>query len=130
GRAPDKTGDHYNIVVIDTTRGNPDWRDIDTWSARGDLWKAKLPRADGIFYILVHDFFGRETRFDIENQNGSRAVSKPDPTTCVIDEDFKAQNRWWQATTNGTSASGPEPFTDISSASFNKTTKGDTQDCK
>jgi hypothetical protein len=84
----------------------PEWLDVDTWKARNEFWENKLPSADGVFYLLVHDAFGRETRFDIEYQKWSRVVSRSDPTRCKIDANYFAQNRWWQVGTGGTSVSG------------------------
>ena len=101
GAYPDKFGEGWAMVVIETTRGNPGWRDIDLTTARETIWQKEYPVADGVFLIAVKDAYGRSTRFDIEYQNWTRVQTNDGVYT-----KFYMRNRWWDPQSNGVSVRG------------------------
>lgn len=109
GTYPEKFSAGKAIIVVQTTRGNPGWQDINTGSARQSLLK-DMPIADGIFYITVKDGFGRSTRFDIEYQNWAFSTVKSGGYT-TTSESFRYKNRWWDKNSNGTSIFGNDKYT-------------------
>lgn len=147
GRSPEKASDSSALLVIETTRGNPGWQDIDIVSARANLWKSSMPRADGTFYVLVKDAFGRSARFDIDYENWTRITAPivivPVPTTihvgdlhsftsvsdtivsgCTVNESLLEKNRWWESTSGGTDVSGTRPFTSTVTGNVTRRTPG------
>jgi hypothetical protein len=108
GRPPGKAGDNFALLVMDTTRGNPDWRDIDT-SVEYSALKSKFPKADGAFYVLVRDAFGRNTRFDIEYHDwGSRTYRYQQ--VCRTNASHAWRNSWWDPTSPGVTVTGDKNF--------------------
>jgi hypothetical protein len=88
GTYPEKVWNGAAMIVVQTTRGNPGWRDIDVDAAMENLWGEKnMPNADGVFYVVVKDGFGRSTRFDIEYQKWQHSVTTSGNTTTT-------ENRW------------------------------------
>lgn len=63
---PDKISSDSAFIVLDTTRLNAGWRDIDLATERESLKTGGLEDGAGIFYLLISDGFGRTTRFDLE----------------------------------------------------------------
>jgi hypothetical protein len=95
GSYAEKYGPDRAAVVVETTRNNPGWRDVDLWDERKKLWRGDIPRGDGVFFLVVRDGFGRDTRFDIEYQNWSRIVkSTPNANNGrTATETFEFRNR-------------------------------------
>jgi hypothetical protein len=107
---PGKAGKDFALLILETTRGNPGWRDVNLAAAREELASKTMPKADGVFYFIVLDGFGRETRFDIEYAKWERSVSKEEKSTRVK-ESWKIRNRWWDPNSDGTSVSGTGHWT-------------------
>ena len=102
GGYAEKRGEGYAAIVVDSSRGNPGWRDIDTEASRHALQKNQ-PVADGIFYVVVKDGFGREVRFEIEYPKWTRTEKE---------DRFTYRNRWWDKASGGTVISGEGAWTD------------------
>ena len=113
---PGKISGNTAILVVATTRGNPGWLDIDIAAARQGLWIKDMPDADGVFYVLVRDGFGRATRFDIEYEKWKREVSKTGNTE-KTEAKYTYRNRWWDKQSGGTSLVGDGPYTAQGSSS-------------
>jgi hypothetical protein len=52
------------LLVVDSTRNIPGWRDIDRDKERRVLFEKDLTNAEGRFYVRIVDGFGRETPFN------------------------------------------------------------------
>jgi len=154
GRPPEKASEASALLVMDTTRGNPGWRDVNISAERDALWKGSMPRADGTFYFLVRDAFGRSVRFDIDYENWTRVTAPiiitaskvtvhigtiPITTVadsmepgCTISESYIEKNRWWDSSSGGTDDSGTAPFTSVVKAdNLQKTPGADaSKNCK
>ncbi|MEZ0605694.1 hypothetical protein ACAX43_26525 [Paraburkholderia sp. IW21] len=109
GQTPEKATETSSFLVVDSTRGNPGWRDINTSAEREALWTSTMPKADGVFYLLVYDVFGRKTRFDIDYQHWYHIASK-DGSNCFLNESYTVEDRWWIPGGSGTSVAGTGPF--------------------
>jgi hypothetical protein len=118
---PGKIDDTSAILVIETTRRNPGWRDIDLPASRHAL-QNEIPAADGIFFVVIRDALGRETQFDLQYQKWNLQTGE-DPRQQTWDEYVICRDRWWDQS-NGTSASGTggwsEDYTEISSTTKRK----------
>jgi hypothetical protein len=113
GSDPGKSGENYAYVVTDSTRGNPGWRDINVSQEREKLQKDQLPKADGVFYLVVKDVFGRRVRFDIEYDDWDVEVATNNPgNTCSIRGNLLSKSRRWDKNSDGTSVVGTLPFTE------------------
>lgn len=109
---PGKRDNDSASLVVRTTRQIPGWLDFDIDSYRESLWDDELPVADGAFYIVVRDDFGREVRFDVEYQTWERSVQTMNGRRVVI-ETFTFKNKWWDSGSDGTSLLGDEGWTSI-----------------
>ena len=120
GGYPEKYGPGSAAVVVQTTRSNPGWLDIDLWDERKKLWRGDITIGDGIFYLVVRDAFGRDTRFDIEYQKWSRTVaSTPNLNNGrTATEAFEFRNRWWTTNGGGTSVLGEGDWSNTGSATL------------
>ncbi|MBL8177880.1 MAG: hypothetical protein JNK48_24600 [Bryobacterales bacterium] len=107
---PDKIGDDWAIVIVQTNRANPGWLDVDLVAERNALWIKEMPKADGVFYLNVTDAFGRVTRFDLEYQSWERAEIPGNGRPRVKERSIR-RNRWWDAKSGGTKVTGPGPWT-------------------
>jgi len=93
----EKFGPNYSLVVIDTTRVIPGWRDLDLL-ALTMLALEKTGDADGIFYVQVVDEFNRRTRFDIQYEKWQRSPSVAGFSQISV----MSQNRFWDQASSGT----------------------------
>ncbi|NKE71317.1 hypothetical protein [Candidatus Manganitrophus noduliformans] len=120
GSYAEKYGPGRAAVVVETTRNNPGWRDVDLWDERKKLWRGDIPSGDGVFFLVVRDGFGRDTRFDIEYQKWSRIVtSTPNANNGrTATETFEFRNRWWTKNDGGTSVSGEGDWSNSGSATL------------
>jgi hypothetical protein len=107
---PEKIKNGEAILVIETNRGNPGWQDIDIDATRVSLWEKDMPNADGVFYVIVRDGFGRSTRFDIEYEKWERSETTYNNTT-YTEHRFEWQNHWWSPNSNGTDVFNYDGFT-------------------
>jgi hypothetical protein len=114
---PTKFTDSGVGIVIESTRGNPGWIDVDLPGSRSELWSKDMPIADGVFYVKIRDVFGRSISFDLEYSKWQRTQTKSGSVT-TITEKYQYRNRWWDSDSNGTSVSGDKPFSDEGSAEF------------
>ena len=105
----EKFGTGWAALVVDTTRANPGWLDVFIWGEREALMTKDMPVADGVFYFLVRDAFGRASRFDIEYEKW-----KLETQGKVTVRTIETRNRWWDPSSAGTSASGEGPWTNQS----------------
>jgi hypothetical protein len=97
---PQKLGPDYRLLIVDSVRGNPGWVDFDLDRERAILSvgdDATMRRADGVFYVIVVDGFGRKTRFDIGYQgwNATRGPSDKDQSRVVIASEIIVRNSYW-----------------------------------
>ncbi|MGO8369093.1 hypothetical protein ACC808_11715 [Rhizobium ruizarguesonis] len=110
GRAKDgRYTDDHAILVIDTNRGNPGWMDIDLQNLTLDLTK-DMPSADGIFYVVIRDGFGREKRFDIVYEEWRSWVDNGNANKTLRFANVVIKNRWWDVHSSGTNATGSGPW--------------------
>jgi hypothetical protein len=109
GSFPEKFGKDYALLIVDSTRHNVGWRDVDTDALRASLWFNDLPRADGVFYAEVLDAFGRTARFDISYEKWNVAVSKEGGME-TTKADLFIKNKWWLPNSPGTSLRDPGPW--------------------
>lgn len=93
---PDKFGPGWAFIVIDSTRLNPDWRDINIPEKIIDLAKGVLD-ANGTFYVEIVDEFGRRQRVDISYVawRGYR-ISDREQWVQILET-----NNWWDPQSNG-----------------------------
>jgi hypothetical protein len=148
GLAPQKGSETSAFIVLDSTRGNPGWRDVNVRAEREALWIEKMPKADGIFYFLVHDVFGRDVRFDVLYANWSRSAAPivfavvdggtitiggakipVEPQTvmksgCTVNFDYTEKDRWWDSGSSGTNARGTARFTSVGRIEGQSKTEG------
>ncbi|MBZ0144621.1 MAG: hypothetical protein K8F56_13675 [Rhodocyclaceae bacterium] len=61
----EKVGPEWAAVVTSSNRQNPGWIDFDIRKSIRTLMNDQHPNADGIFFIVVEDVFGRRARFDV-----------------------------------------------------------------
>jgi hypothetical protein len=100
-----------SFLVIESNKGNPGWIDIDLTKHRHTLWSDKpYYVADGVFYILVSDVFGRTRRFDIEYENWVR-LELSDKTSKQFWSETTRRNRWWDLESDGVSVAGQGNWT-------------------
>ncbi len=118
-KAAGKLMDNAAIIVIDTTRGNPFWRDVNTDSYREKVWETEIKKADGTFRLIVRDLFGRETRFDLEYQNWEHHTCK-DSSPSVEEYSYSFRNRRWEEPAGGMDLSKEGPYSDEGNYLFTK----------
>lgn len=97
-----KIGDGFRVLIVDSLRGNPGWRDVDVDLQRVNLVDKdkQFARADGTFYVVTEDGFGRKVRTDLlyeqwnqtESVKGDRKITKLDLT---VFQD------WWHVDVSG-----------------------------
>ena len=113
GSFPEKTGDGFALVVVETTRSNPGWLDIDIDAEINKLSK-EMPRADGVFYLLVGDDFGRQIRYDIKYVSWWRIFSTKNPkSTDHWTLRVRQYWNWWHEDSPGTEATSRNAQTRI-----------------
>jgi hypothetical protein len=120
GLSPEKHGEDSAMIVVDTTRGNPGWRDVSLPEELRKL-QEKITKADGIFYFSVHDEFGRETRFDFQyvrwdaprcfESQGQSDTDLPKGTS-ITTRSHDYRNMLWDSETNGTHLRDVKSFAD------------------
>jgi hypothetical protein len=73
-----------------------------------------MPKADGVFYFLVDDVFGRDTRFDLEyvswDPPDCKATSGQGDRPSLTERIHYYRNRIWDSATSGTSVSGAQKW--------------------
>ena len=97
---PEKVGENQALIVLETTRMNPGWRDVDLAAVREALWASEMPQASGVFYLVVRDGFDRTIRVDLEWQRWSRREVKSGAVYVEVFEEWTERNRWWNAEDN------------------------------
>ena len=105
---PDKISADHALIVVQTTRGNPGWLDVDIDAERAGLHD--MLSADGIFYISALDGFGRTTIFDIEYEKWERTEIMINGQPSSV-EKYTRRNRWWDPSTSGTKVTAPGTWT-------------------
>lgn len=111
-KAPDRFDEKYPsnneaMLVVDSTRPMPGWRDVNLEDERVKLWKQEHPVAEGTFYLKVKDGLGREVRFDIEQYRWSRTIGEmPGQSGRFQIEEFASRHRWWDPNSAGTNLKG------------------------
>jgi hypothetical protein len=111
GGFPSKYTPNSALIVLATTRGNPGWLDLDFEAEAKKLMHGVMPKADGVFYALVEDQFGRQVRVDLAYFAwGDAKIPIPDRER----EMFKItwRHRWWDPATDGTTLTGPSPWSE------------------
>ncbi len=123
---PEKQGGNTYMLVLDSTRMNQGWRDINLDQIRETLWSDKYPEADGVFFLVVKDRFGRNTRFDIEYQKWKREkttnTDNSEPSNSVRTTLVK-RNRWWDPNSSGTTVAGAGSWSLEENLDFEDTSK-------
>jgi hypothetical protein len=128
-----KAGDGFAVIVLETTRHSPGWQDIDIKKQIDDQVAKNTTlgngpqQSDGVFYVLVRDVFGRDTRFDIESEKwfevheraqicdvgpfGALIANDPDGNEQYDLIHREHRNRWWDSQSGGTSVKGTGKWT-------------------
>jgi hypothetical protein len=105
---PEKAGADFAVIVLASNRKNPGWVDFNRQASRLKIQASEgILEGDGIFYVVIKDDFGRETRFDIEYEKWWVSTSdvKGAPTKFV---EYEVRNRWWDPKSNGTVVTGDD----------------------
>lgn len=112
GGFPNKYSPTSAFIVIATTRSNPGWRDVDMEAESKKLMRNSMPKADGAFYVLIEDQFGRSVRADLAYF--SWKFTQTDRPNNRVFEDFRYtwRQRWWDPATNGTMLDGTDPWSE------------------
>ena len=100
---PEKIGNDFATIVTATTRTYPGWQDVDIDKLRKELANADLPTADGMFYVLIVDEFGRKVKFDICHSGWG--VTEGDNNTKF--GTYTEYIDWWDPNSNGTNGQRP-----------------------
>ena len=108
GGFAEKIGTGYALIVVDTTRTIAGWQDVDLLALTLRALE-KTGEADGIFYVLATDDFGRSVRFDIQYAKWRRIAS---PVPVLSQLEVTSQNRFWDKAGSGTKLSTPGPWTE------------------
>lgn len=125
GGFSEKTGAGYALVVIDTTRIIAGWQDVNLLASTMRALD-KTGDADGIFYLLAIDDFGRSVRFDIQYEKWRRISTPlpipppapgappapPGPPHAITQLEVTSQNRIWDKASNGTTLQTPGAWTE------------------
>jgi hypothetical protein len=110
---PSKFGPNWVFLVFETTRAQEDFLDVDIDRVRRVWWNPDtksaiyLPEADGVFYFIVTDKFGQESRIDLEYQKFKRTVEKATDSSSVVTESLELRNRWFDPQSEGITTKGP-----------------------
>lgn len=97
----EKFTDGGALIVLDTTRSIPGWRDIDLGKERDEIMNKGMLQADGRFYLRILDGFGRELMADLAYARWSKTVLSEGSPPRVKVTLFTKRN-WWITGTNGT----------------------------
>jgi hypothetical protein len=106
---PGKIGDGFASLVIETTRPDPKWRDINLETLMIHLSNTGLPAGDGVFYVVIRDALGRETTFDLRYVKWETSMWS-DKQRVLSLYDFR--DRWWDPNSGGTSVHGSGNWTE------------------
>jgi hypothetical protein len=111
GAYPGKIVGDQAAIVLETNRKNPGWQDVDIQQSQYSFEDKDLPEADGVFYILVKDAFGRSTRFDLEYAKWSQTKVTAEDGEVTTYRKGSTRTRWWDPDGNGLSLFVTDKYT-------------------
>lgn len=114
----EKRGPGFAAIVTSSNRTNPGWVDFDIESFVQKLMNKDHPDADGIFYIVVTDVFGRSARYDVEYVKWqSREFDSPKGKIRQLASWERVNRAWAPDSGEGLTLVRPEPALRSSSPS-------------
>jgi len=114
GGFAEKVGPGYSFLVVQSTRTISGWQDIDLLTATLKA-QSKFRDADGFFYVLVKDEFGRTVRFNVQY---AKWRTGPGPIRGMSTLELTYRNRFWDRGSGGAETSAGGNWTEGGTASY------------
>jgi hypothetical protein len=115
---PEKRKIDSASIVITSNRSNPNWVDFDITSFIRKLINGQYPEADGVFYIVLKDVFGRTSRVDVAYLKWTSSEVNTSQGKMRRLGYFEHRSRAWDPDSDGISLVSPNSARLDSSARF------------